>query len=216
MRPALACLCACIAAPAAGGPVVCPDSSNVTLELTCTYTGAYRAGEPKDIVTVAPNDLGETLAEAGITIRVQLRDCDGAPVAGIPAASIQIELDGANVCACAGGNPADGPTDANGATTFSGRIRAGGCGTSATVRVDGVVVGSVPLRFNSPDRGPPACGIEVHDVNPFIFQYGATVGTAEYSICPDLNEDGVLDASDMAIQATAWWASCTFVAKAGP
>lgn len=204
------------AIPAARADVVCPDSSYVVAEFACTFAGDYRTGEPKDIVSVAPNDEGETLAAAGITIRVYLKNCAGAPLVGVPASAIEIALDGSIVCACAGGNLADGPTDANGSTTFTGRIRAGGCGTSATVRADGVVIGTVPLQFNSADRGKPTCGIDVHDLNPLIFQYGAKVGTAGYSVCADLNEDGVLDATDVAILATAWVSSCTFTTGANP
>lgn len=175
----------------ASGDIVCPDSSYVEVDYACTFTGSYRNGEPKDVVTVSPTGNGETLAENGISIRVYLRNCQGEPVVGSPAEAVR--LVGDYFCVCPGGNIADGPTDELGRTTFSGTLRAGGCAHSLYLEVEGVIVTSVPVRTNSPDD---------------VFQAPCTVDSGELSlmaarlgsqdICLDFNEDGCIDVSDFA------------------
>src|SRR5262245_33318931 len=89
--------------------IVCPDSSYCTVTFT---------NPAKNRVTIAPNGAGETFAGTGITIRVFLKNCNGAPLVGVPLQEINIF--NSALCICPGGNVADAATDANGMTTFSG------------------------------------------------------------------------------------------------
>lgn len=60
------------------------------------------------------------------TIIVELLDGWGDPVAGYPAEDLWLTTTGATLVLCDGGIRADGPTGADGRTTFSGPVRAGG------------------------------------------------------------------------------------------
>ncbi len=174
------------------GPV-CPDSSYVQVTYACTFTGSYRTHEPLDVVTVSPGRNSETFAGNGISIRVVLKDCQGNPVAGVPAASIT--LTHPELCVCPGGNIADGPTDAAGATTFSGILRGGGCVPNLILQVDGVDVSTVPVMTNTADFtfGAP-CDVSADELAWFGSLMGGT-----YGICYDLNEDGINDLLDWVI-----------------
>jgi hypothetical protein len=190
--------------------VVCPDSSYVIVDFACRFTGTYRTGEPKDVVTIAPGPDGETLAENGITIRAYLRDCQGRPMVGVPADSVY--LSNTYLCACfSGGTAADGPTDSLGCTKFTGRVRGGGCWNELYLVVGCTIVAEVPVKTNSPDitfAQPCLVGLD-ESTN---FRQHVIWGI--YSICFDFNEDGSLDAADYAqlisrymTQSCEWWRS---------
>ncbi len=183
------------------GPV-CPDSSYVQVTYACTFTGSYRTHEPLDVVTVAPNRNGETFAENGISIRVFLKDCQGNPVAGVPAESIT--LTHPELCVCPGGNIADAPTDAVGSTTFSGPLRGGGCVPNLILQVDGIDVCTVPVMTNTPDFtfGAP-CYVNEDELSYFAF----LISGRHYTICQDLNEDGIIDVLDWSILVNRYYGS---------
>ena len=176
--------------------VVCPDSSYVEVDYACTFTGTYRTGEPRDVITVAPDGSGETLAENGITVHVYLRDCQGEPVVGVPAESIALAAN--YVCICEGGNFADGPTDEFGHTTFTGTLTIGGCAGHLILLVDDLVIGTVPVWINSPDDPFAwACVVSVDEAAQLAGILSSD--PVPYSICWDFNEDGSVDGIDAAI-----------------
>jgi len=185
---------ACGIANAGWADIVCPDSSYVQVDYACTFTGSYRTGQPKDVVTVAPDGSGETFRENGISIRVYLRNCQGEPLPGVPKESIVLTND--DLCVCEGGSMADGPTDSFGMTTFSGTLKAGGCVLNhLMLEVDGMRIATLPIKANSPDdffAWP--CVVSGDERAKFAVLLGA-----RYSICFDFNEDGILDVVDWAI-----------------
>jgi hypothetical protein len=59
----------------AGRVLACPETSvaaEVNVVSTRRFTGAYRHGEPYDVLTIDPTGTGESLASAGITVRIRL------------------------------------------------------------------------------------------------------------------------------------------------
>jgi len=180
----------------AAADIVCPDSSYCTVAFATT----------KDRVTIAPNGAGETFAATGITIRVFLKNCQGAPLVGVPLQEIVIFNSG--LCVCPGGNVADAATDANGSTTFSGTIRGGGCVENLSIFADGVNVCTIPVKTNSADRPPASpCAVDAGDLAAFAVALGSI---PNYTICFDLNESGppTVDAGDLAGFASFLGAGC--------
>jgi hypothetical protein len=178
--------------------IVCPDSSYCTVTFT---------NPAKNRVTIAPNGAGETFAGTGITIRVFLKNCNGAPLVGVPAQEVNIF--NSALCICPGGNSADAATDANGMTTFSGTIRGGGCVESLTIFADGVAVCTRnDLKTNSPDHVPASpCFVDAGDLSALAARLGIPV---QYNICFDYNESGppTIDASDLSFFASLLGAAC--------
>ena len=201
--PALA-ACGVLVPPEVWADVVCPDSSYVEVDYACTFTGAYRTGEPLDTITVSPDGSGDSFADNGITIRVYLRNCQGAPVVGVPAGSIT--LTSRFICSCPGGNIADGPTDELGRTTFSGTLRAGGCVSNLVLLVDGVEICPVPVQTNSPNVATShPCFVTTAE----MILLAGQVATGGYYACFDFNEDGRLDITDFAMMTSLYlFANC--------
>lgn len=187
------------------GPV-CPDSTLVSVTFDCMFSGLYQPGQPYDRLTIMPDGSGETLAAAGIHISVRVHDCAGNPVVGLPASSIV--LHSSTLCICSGGNIADGPTDAEGRTTFSGTIRGGGSAENLTVFVDGTGIATIPVRVNSPDNGVASpCSIDGSD-DAFFAAWGRRVGESQYTIRYDYNEDGAIDLLDLIVHGAHLGAHC--------
>lgn len=187
------------------GDIVCPDSSYATVQFTRTFTGHYRNGEPYDVVTIGPGGV-ESFADAGIIIRVYLRNCQGAPLPGVPPQ--EVVLFNSMLCLCPGGNIADAPTDANGCTSFSGALSGGGYATSLLVFADGIQIGSLPVTVNSPEVHD--CYLDIDDFAAWAQYYGAESGVqASYSVRWDWNEDGFIDLSDLAFLSRFYLRSCT-------
>jgi hypothetical protein len=187
-------LAACFAGPAAAD-IVCPDSSY------CVVTFG-----PKNRVTIAPNGAGETLAGTGITCRVYLKNCNGAPLVGVPAQ--EILLYNAGLCICPGGNIADAATDINGCAQFTGTIRGGGCVEDLTIYADGQVICNTGIKTNSPDHLPASpCFVDAADIAGLASALGNPVN---YTICKDYNESGppTIDAGDLAFFASLLGAIC--------
>lgn len=187
--------------------IICPQLSYCTVVFTRTYDGLYQPGLPYDYVTIAPNGAGETFSGTGIGIRVYLKNCNGAPLAGVPAQ--EIVLYHGNLCICPGGNIADHATDINGMTSFFGTMRAGGCADQLTVFADGVPIGALPVKVNSPDRIPASpCFVDPSDLAHLAAALGSEAGEANYTICLDFNEDGYVDSSDLSFFASLRGAEC--------
>lgn len=119
------------------------------------------ASAPAGVLFACPQGDGTTLASAGLTITVTVIDQVNLPIVGIPAADIW--LIGCNnllgLCGGSGAISASGPTDANGQTTITAAIAAGGCDVSGVrVVVQGIVVGAgacgqpcLPIKVKSAD-----------------------------------------------------------------
>ena len=196
----------CFAAATAGLPlgsaadIVCADSS---------YCVATFANPARDRILINPGWVGNTFANAGITIHVFLRNCQGQPLVGVPAAVVQLTSPG--LCICPGGNLADAATDAAGHAQFTGTINAGGCVESLDVVADGVAIGSVPVKTNSHDILPASpCHIDAGDLAAVARALGSNrvSNPANYTICIDYNQDGFIDASDVANSPFGLSAAC--------
>jgi len=177
--------------------IVCPDSSYCQVSFT---------NPSKNRVTIAPNGAGETFAGTGITVRVFLKNCNGAPLVGVPAQEVVIF--NSALCICPGGNIADAATDANGMTTFSGTIRGGGCVESLTIFADGVQLCNTPLKTNSWDWIHSPCFVDAGDLAALSARLRSAVGQPNYSICFDWTEDGFIDSSDVASFASHLGEAC--------
>jgi hypothetical protein len=148
-----------------------PAASPTDLPYPCYSSVSSGSGT----VLACPAGDGETLAEKGLQISVNVRDGAGAPVPGIPASDFWLIGCDDNLILCGGAasTNADHATDANGQTTISGTIAAGGSDFLMVV-VQGIVIGC-----------PPTClGIEVKS--------------------PDQNLDLAVDLADAAIFATGY------------
>ncbi len=191
------------AVPAMG--IVCADSSYATVLFSRVFTGAYRTGQPYDVVTIDPSG-GETFAAAGIGIQVYLKNCNGAPLAGVPAQ--EIVLFNSFLCMCPGGNIADAPTDLNGRTQFTGALRAGGCANGLSVLAEGVLIANLPIRTNGCDTFPANCDVDSEEFGRFAHKFPSQVGQPNYSICSDYTKDGYIDSSDLALLASRLGGMC--------
>lgn len=161
-------------------------------------------------LTVSPDGRGETLEEAGITLRLRLY-CDyfgddRGPMAGVPAEEILLwMLPSSPWCACAG-KIAARATDENGYTEFSGTFLAGGCVENLDLFVDGVFSTTIPLRINSPDFGVSSpCYVDAADLANLTMRLGHP---ERYTFCADFDESGSVDDSDLAYFAAALGRAC--------
>jgi hypothetical protein len=194
---------ACVAAFVCGSvtdvsaDIVCPDSS---------YCAINFANPTRDRITISPNRGGDTFAGAGITVRVFLKNCTGAPLVGVPAQEVVIF--NSALCICPGGNIADAATDANGMTTFSATIRGGGCVESLTIFADGVQLCNTPLKTNSWDWIHSPCFVDAGDLAALSARLRSAVGQPNYNICFDWTEDGFIDSSDVASFASHLGEAC--------
>ncbi len=179
----------------AAADIVCADSSYCIVTFT---------NPAKDRISISPNGNGDTFANTGITIQVFLRNCNGAPLAGVPAQ--EVVLFNSGLCICPGGNIADAATDLNGRTTFSGSIRGGGCANSLTVFADGITICTTTVKTNSWDALPASpCFVDSSDLPPLAQKLGVPI---LYTICSDWNEDGFIDAAEIASFAAQLGAFC--------
>jgi len=179
-------------------PIADPDSSILTV--TFEIPG-------RDVVTIVPDGRSETLAANGISIVAVVKYLSGVPAAGIP--SQEMVLFNPGLCLCPGGNIADAPTDITGRTTFRGMLQGGGSCESLQMYVDGVLLGSFPIRVNSPDLNAD-CAVDGGDICAFAPRLGTRVGNPGYTFAADFNEDGAVDAGDLSRLASSLGARCGF------
>lgn len=205
----MAAIVACMAGTAAAD-VVCPDSSYCVVTFNASYSGSWNNGADYDYVTIAPNGLGETFANASgagnvlndIDIQVYLKNCNGDPLVGIPAQ--EIVLFNSGLCICPGGNTSDAGTDINGCATFTGSIAGGGCVQGLDVFADGVPICTMAVNVNSTDTGLASpCFVDSGDLAAFAGKLGGA-----HHICFDFNETGAIDSGDLAFFAGVLGAAC--------
>lgn len=157
-----------------------------------------------------PGGLGDPLEEArpqgtcgaadpsrvDATIELWLTDSLGNPIIGYPLEDLW--LCAPDLCFCGGSNVADANTDANGYTTFSGPLYAGGHAPYGAlgVCVNAVTVATIPnLRVTSCDA----------DCN-LILQHGPDQTAIQncgisYPLCADFDNDGCVTAKDASFMA---------------
>jgi hypothetical protein len=144
-------------------------------------------------IFACPASDGDALSAFGLTITVTARNAAGQGIAGIPAADIW--LLGCNnlitLCGGSGGINASGPTDANGVTTITGDIAAGGCDVGGVRAViQGVLIGAggcgdpcVAVKVKSADQVAPFLQVQSNDLSRFSTNYQPIGGT--YADCSD-------------------------------
>lgn len=134
----------------------------------------------------------------------------GDPVAFFPAEDIWLEDMAGYLVSCPGGTIPDGNTDANGTTTWTGVLHAGGHsepvgGNHLAIMVMGgnIEGGDLPnFRLNSPDLNGDLV-VNLTDVAQFTMGY---YGPYAYQV--DLHWDGTVNLSDLAELARAVGATC--------
>ena len=147
-----------------------------------------------------PAGTGPTLESIGSTVTVEVLGLDDQPVAGYPFQDVWLDDDGdGSLNVCVAGALADANTDAEGITTISGSLAAGGWTLDGLrVYLGGTpVTGDVlPIDVNSPDIDGDRT-VNVTDVGLFATDYSS--GT--YSYRSDFDQSGTLDLVDVGIFA---------------
>jgi len=179
----------------------------------CKSSATYNAGT----VLVCPKGDGDPLTSpiggGNCQITLILRDNSNTPIAGIVAEDMWLVgcNNGLLLCGLSSGSNADGPTNAQGQTTFSNEPAAGGCETGLYIVIQGAVLqgpghcGSplcVPIATHSPDYksagapGPPPCAADIlcpdsrvtnADFSWFVTHYPSAANPgATYLACADI------------------------------
>ena len=160
------------------------------------------AGDTECSLFVRPDGQGTPLTAAFVpdgdpidaTITLLLTDYSLAPIVGFPAEDLWLESSNGGMAICISGSMADGPTDANGETTWTRPLLAGGNSGGETMH--GVVSGwrlaaPLPITANSADLNGD---LLVNLVDIVLFTQSLT---GPYSYAADFNFDGVVDLTDI-------------------
>jgi len=157
------------------------------------------------------NGCGGTDDYVWVTVR-----SSGVPLPGIPPTDFWMNAcdPARQICLCAGAVLADSATGADGRTTISGPLRAGGCVPAGglQIAVQGIVIYdpqtgcTAPLCLaiivKSPDLtgsgGAPDCVVNLSDLIPFGMSYNSGLGQPGYNDCCDYNDDYKVNLSDFA------------------
>ncbi len=182
-------------------------------------------------LTVCPAGDFEFIRDAcgvGITayIWVTARNAAGNPVPGIPWTDYWLNAcnPAKQLALCSSPIGADSLTGANGTTTFSGRVAAGGC--TLTQGIWWAIQGK-PLKgiypsctanicldviVKSPDLtgagGLPDGNVILGDLVPFGTSYNKNLGQTGYNACCDYNDDDKCNLSDFAFFGTHYQHRC--------
>jgi len=168
---------------------------------------------------VCPLGDGDRLDEWGATISIVVRNCLNVPIAGIPATDFWLVGCADGLVLCGGrGIQADSATNANGETTISGAMMAGGCAPyGLAVIAQGLVVLNhdkinilcLPIITKSVDvsgDGGVIDGVvELVDFAAFGQVYNKP---ADYDECFDYNCDGEVELVDYSIFGQHWEHAC--------
>jgi hypothetical protein len=152
--------------------------------------------------------------------------CYGDPMPGIPPTDFWLgSCDSAQeLHLCTVGMVADSLTGANGRTTFSGVLRAGGCALSGGIWIacQGHILRAkpcpsfTPLCLNIVIKSPDLTGaggysdgiVNLSDQIPFGLSYNKGLGQTGYNACCDYNDDNTCNLSDFAFFATHYQHRC--------
>ncbi len=182
----------------------------------CTATMAAPA-DAAPVLYNLPNGGGAPLTQAGsasgivdATITLNLRTDACVPLANFTATDMWLEKEAVagtdNFVACSSGTTADANTDANGVTTWTAPLRAGGWSTSRTVVVVAgtAIFESAPLnlRHNSADLNGDGVA-NLSDIPLFAGDY-----LGPYAFRSDLMFDGAVNLSDIPRLAAGIGAAC--------
>jgi len=165
-------------------------------------------------ISICPAGDFERIADAcgtgGDYIGVYIRDSSGAGIPGIPVTDYWINACDPQ-CELQMMSPplvADSLTDANGYTTFSGRISGGGCNSylcgGIWVACQGYVIRQPPdcepvcldIEIVSPDINVDGV-VNLSDITFFGLSYNKKEGELDYNTCCDFNDDGECNLSDL-------------------
>ena len=155
---------------------------------------------------VTPAGTGPTVGSMGGAISVQILDGCDEPIAGYPFQDVFLGDTGAGTLnVCPGGSVADGNTNANGETTISGTIAAGGSSVEGLrLFIGGSPVDDLlPFRVVSPDINADRI-VNLSDVAEFAAAYSS--GSVPFEA--DLNFDGLMNLSDVAVFVAAVGETC--------
>mgnify|MGYP001813554497 FL=1 len=158
--------------------LVLPDGSGPPL------TDAYRSDR--------------TLIDATIFLNLYSSCPPTGPMAGYPAEDMWLESTVGNLVFCPGGSIADGPTDGEGSTWWSGALSGGGWDSgSMIIRLatgDTPGLQLLPLLVNSPDLNGDLT-VNLQDVALFAEDFFS----APYELRSDLHFDRVINLSDLSV-----------------
>lgn len=176
-------------------------------QFPCDHAYNSTAQSPAGHLTVFPDGSGPSLASAGLVVELWVVGCPGEPIVGYPRLDMWLHgEEPADLSVCYRGSLADADTDADGYTTFSGALQAGGHSQAGlAVYVAGVKLWGgppLPITLNSPDINGDLV-VNMQDLATFAIDYaqGPTFRS-------DLVRDGVLDLKDVGRFAGALGVSC--------
>jgi hypothetical protein len=191
--------------------------SRSSMDVFSCSTRAWSAGT--DCWLVCPSGNSVRLDDEGATISIVVKGGAGQPIPGVPASDFWLVGCDEGLIPCGGsaGIDADSATNANGETTMSGALAAGGCDPlGVVVVVQGVLVTDPDcnvLCLDIPTVSPDASGeggvvdlvVELVDFAAFGLVYNKPL---EYDACYDYNCDGEVELVDFAIFGQHWGHSC--------
>jgi len=173
-----------------------------------SYTHFLQPGT-RCLITCPKGD-GSSLAIGGNQIVVVSRDNTGQPIAGILASDYWlIGVSELSLCGGSGSIDADSNGNADGRTTISGKLDAGGCSDEIMVVVTGVVIGCPPTRLAISVRSPDMDGdlyVGLTNFSRFGRAYPSTL--QPYDSCCDFDCDGDVDLGDFSIFGQHWLHRC--------
>lgn len=191
----------------ANSGIVDPCSSYASTAGGCWWVCPQGDGPALNALTPAVGDG---------TISVTVRDQTGAGIPGIPAADFWLVgwSDGLTLCGGAGAINASAATDANGQTTITGVMAAGGCDTGVIVVVQGTIILDpadwvTPLCLGIVVHSPDTNGdlaVDIVDFTEFGNHWGAFGNP--YGACVDYNCDLVIDIIDFTVFGNHWTHVC--------
>jgi hypothetical protein len=170
---------------------------------------------------VCPAGDGPTLSDCGSIISIQAKDQTGTPIAGIPPADVWVEgvaqlppwCTPMVLCGGSGSSNADSTTNAQGRTTMSGAIGAGGASQGLLVSIQGVIVDDQAVNcashkvlaytVTSPDINADLI-VDIIDFSIFAGVYPPN----PYSVCADFDCNGIVDIIDFSIFAQHYLHVC--------
>lgn len=150
-------------------------------------------------ILITPEGSGESLAAAGLTITVTVRDDTGATVPNVDRSRIRLGSPSGDIQFCPGEGVAEFDTDSNGMTTFSGALRGGGhADGDLLVYVDDQPLTGSPLdiEVNSPDI---TADVKVNLSD--IAELAQDLKGGTFRFRTDLWRDDVIDLVDLSLLA---------------